>query len=122
MTSPGDPLGLHRVLPEADPGAPLPLPQRAQRLDADPEKQFDSEIEVEVETLNIDAASFRQMEEASGGDPAKVGDLVLETVRRRGKQHNPVTGSGGMLLGKVKRVGSLVEDRGVVPGDRIATL
>ncbi len=122
MADPGDPLGLHRVVPDPDPAVPLALPQRAQRLDADPAKRFESEIEVEVETLNIDAASFRQMEEAAGGDPTKVGELVLQTVERRGKQHNPVTGSGGMLLGTVKWVGDLVQDRGVVPGDRIATL
>ncbi len=48
--------------------------------------------------------------------------MVLETVRRRGKQHNPVTGSGGMLLGTVRRVGDLVKDRGLTPGDRVATL
>jgi L-erythro-3,5-diaminohexanoate dehydrogenase len=119
---PGDPLGLHRVVPEEDPSAPLPLPQRAARLDPDPNKVFESEIVVDVTTLNIDAASFRQMEEASGGDVDRVGELVLETVEKRGKQHNPVTGSGGMLVGKVRRVGALVQDRGVTVGDRIATL
>jgi len=114
---PGDPLGTHRVV--APQGA---LPQPAERLDADPAKVFETEIVVAVETLNIDAASFRQMEEARGGDAAGVGRLVLETVARRGKQHNPVTGSGGMLLGVVERVGALVRDRGFAPGDRIATL
>ncbi len=118
----GDPLGLHRVLPEGDETLPLPLPQRAARLDNDPDKLFESEILVDVETLNIDAASFRQMEEASGGESTKVGELVLATVAKRGKQHNPVTGSGGMLVGKVKRVGELVNERGVKVGDRIATL
>lgn len=119
---PGDPLGLHRVVPESDPDAPLPLPQRATRLDNDPEKRFGSEILVDVETLNIDAASFRQMEEASGGDLTKVGELVMKTVATRGKQHNPVTGSGGMLLGKVAWVGELVAERGLSVGDRVATL
>jgi L-erythro-3,5-diaminohexanoate dehydrogenase len=118
----GDPLGLHRVVPESDPDAPLPLPQRASRLDNDPSAIFESEIVVEVATLNVDAASFRQMEEAAGGDPNGVAERVLETVRSRGKQHNPVTGSGGMLLGKVRRVGELVRDRGLREGDRIATL
>ncbi|MGK3995357.1 L-erythro-3,5-diaminohexanoate dehydrogenase [Sorangium sp. So ce1024] len=113
----GDPLGTHRVLDP--PGA---LPQPAERLDADASRHFETEIVVDVETLNIDAASFRQMEEASGGDPDGVARLVLETVARRGKQHNPVTGSGGMLLGVVRRVGSLAEHRGVAVGDRIATL
>lgn len=95
----------------------LPLPQRAQRVDADPGKSFDTEIEIDVETLNIDAASFRQMEEA--GD---VATLVAKTVADRGKQHNPVTGSGGMLLGTVAKVGSAVTGRGFVVGDRVATL
>src|SRR5512146_690538 len=100
--NPGDPLGTHRVLSPR--GA---LPQPATRLDADPDKVFETEILVDVETLNIDAASFRQMEDATGGVPEAVGQLVLETVARRGKQHNPVTGSGGMLLGVVRRVGAL---------------
>jgi L-erythro-3,5-diaminohexanoate dehydrogenase len=100
----------------------LPLPQRAARLDNDRDRIFETEIVVDVETLNVDAASFRQMEEASGGDPKGVGDKVLETIAARGKQHNPVTGSGGMLLGRVARVGALAEDRGLRVGDRVATL
>ncbi len=95
----GHSLGLHRVVEE------VALPQRAARLDADRTKHFESELEVAVHTLNVDAASFRQMEEASQGDLAGVARLVEETVRTRGKQHNPVTGSGGMLLGTVTRVG-----------------
>lgn len=114
---PGDPLGTHRVI--APKGA---LPQPAEVLDASGDVAYETEIVVAVETLNVDAASFRQMEDASGGDPEGVGRLVMETVRRRGKQHNPVTGSGGMLLGTVARVGALVQDRGFSPGDRIATL
>lgn len=114
---PGDPLGTHRVI--APQGA---LPQPAERLDASEDVVYETEIVVDVETLNVDAASFRQMEEATGGTPEAVGARVMETVQRRGKQHNPVTGSGGMLLGTVRRVGALAQDRGVQPGDRIATL
>jgi len=113
----GDVFGTHRVLEPT-----TSLPQPAWRLDNDPTRSFETEILLDVETLNIDAASFRQMEEASGGDPDGVARLVLETIEKRGKQHNPVTGSGGMLLGRVRRVGSAVEDRGFRPGDRVATL
>lgn len=113
----GDPLGTHRVL------EPLGvLPQPAWRLDADASRGFATEIVVDVATLNVDAASFRQMEEASSGEPGGVARLVLETVAKRGKQHNPVTGSGGMLLGTVRSVGELAAARGFVPGDRVATL
>ena len=113
----GDPLGTHRVLEPK--GA---LPQPAERLDNDFSKAYATEIIVDVQTLNIDAASFRQMEEASHGDLDGVARLVMQTVDRRGKQHNPVTGSGGMLLGVVSHVGDLAAERGFLPGDRIATL
>lgn len=113
----GDPLGTHRVL------APLgALPQPAERLDNDFSKVFSTEIVIDVETLNIDAASFKQMEDATSGDPEGVPKLVMETVAKRGKQHNPITGSGGMLLGSVARVGDLATSRGFLPGDRVATL
>jgi L-erythro-3,5-diaminohexanoate dehydrogenase len=114
----GHPYGTHRVLEPA--GA---LPQAARKLDADFSRVFENEILIEVETLNVDAASFRQMEEASGGSDEGIGRLVMETVRERGKQHNPVTGSGGMLLGRVAAVGpALAGTSAAKVGDRIATL
>jgi L-erythro-3,5-diaminohexanoate dehydrogenase len=92
----GDRYGAHRVLEPK--GA---LPQAALRLDNDFSRLFDTEINLAVDRLNLDAASFRQMLEASGDDLDGVARLVRETVAARGKQHNPVTGSGGMLLGTV---------------------
>ena len=74
-----------------------------------------------VETLNVDAASFRQMEEGGFGDPGVV-KAVVETVRARGKQHNPVTGSGGMLLGRVAQLAPGRPTEDVKVGDRVATL
>jgi L-erythro-3,5-diaminohexanoate dehydrogenase len=117
----GERFGAHRVIEPK--GA---LPQPAQRLDASFDVPWDNEIEVDVETLNVDAASFRQMEEASGGKPEGVVALVRRTVEARGKQHNPVTDSGGMLLGVVSRIGSAARKRcdemNVREGDRVATL
>jgi L-erythro-3,5-diaminohexanoate dehydrogenase len=113
----GDPLGTHRSLEPR--GA---LPQPAWRLDNNMSECFATEILVDVRVLSVDAASFRQMEEASEGEPGGVERAILATVRERGKQHNPVTGSGGMLLGQVARVGSAVRDRGVKEGDAVATL
>jgi L-erythro-3,5-diaminohexanoate dehydrogenase len=112
----GNRYGAHRVLEPR--GA---LPQAAHKLDNDFSRHFDTEIRLEVERLNLDAASFRQLLEASQGDLDGVAQRVLETVATRGKQHNPVTGSGGMLLGKVRALGSQVSAR-LQPGDRIASL
>ncbi len=117
--------GCHRVLEPQ--GA---LPQAAWRLDSRPEHELGAEHElvIAVERLNIDAASFRQMEhaaQAAGEDiAAGVARRVRETVASRGKMHNPVTGSGGMLLGRVARVGSQLGSphRELVRGESIATL
>ncbi len=100
------------------------LPQAAWRLDARPEIWPD-EVRVAVQRLNLDAASFRQLREAShdagAPDPGAVRAAVLDIVARRGKMHNPVTGSGGMLIGAVEAVGP-DSPLGLAPGDRIATL
>ena len=115
MTS--DPYGLARVVDE--PGV---LPQRAQRLD--PALPIGSdELLIDVESLNIDAASFRQIRESCGGNPQAVVERIQEIVRGRGKLQNPVTGSGGMLLGRVREVGPAHPAHGSIkPGERIATL
>jgi L-erythro-3,5-diaminohexanoate dehydrogenase len=109
--------GTHRVLEPA--GA---LPQGAWKLDATPHAH-DNEILCDVEALNIDSASFRQIREANDDDEARVAEHIRALVDERGKHHNPVTGSGGMFIGRVREVGvalaPLVELR---PGDRIASL
>jgi len=114
--TPSSPVGLHRVLEPA--GATLP--QAAQRLDARPELWPD-EVRIAVETLNLDAASFRQLSEKHGGDGAAVRAEVLDIVAARGKMQNPVTGSGGMLIGTVEEVGP-DSPLGLSVGDRVATL
>mgnify|MGYP001244432001 FL=1 len=109
------PVGLHRVLEPAG-----VLPQAAYRLDARPEIRSD-EVRVAVERLNLDAASFRQLSEKHGGDGAAVRAEVLDIITTRGKMHNPVTGSGGMLVVVVDEVGP-DSPLPVRPGDRVATL
>src|SRR5579875_1875649 len=112
---PGSPLGLHRVLEPAG-----VLPQAARRLDPDP-AIWPDEVLVAVDRLNLDAASYRQLREAHGGDPEAMRAAVLAIVAERGKMQNPVTGSGGMLTGVVREVGPR-SPLGLRPGDRIATL
>ena len=58
-----DPTGLHRVLDDAD-GHGV-LPQAAERLDTRKELWPD-EVRIRVERLNLDAASFRQLERKHG--------------------------------------------------------
>ena len=153
VVSGGHIYGTHRAL-EPEGG----LPQAAERIDNDFSRLFEGEMLVAVETLNVDAASFAQMEGAAarevanaagggatgGGDGAPgaggaanvasgggergridelVADAVCQTVARRGKQHNPVTGSGGMLLGRVLQLApGRPAGETIAVGDRIASL
>jgi L-erythro-3,5-diaminohexanoate dehydrogenase len=114
------PIGLHRVLAPAG-----VLPQAAERLDAE-SPLWPDEVRVSVEVLNLDAASYRQLagahpDEAGGVDGAGVRAEVLDIIERRGKMQNPVTGSGGMLVGTVAEVGA-DSALGLHVGDRVATL
>jgi len=110
-----DPTGLHRVLAPAG-----VLPQAADRLDTRRELWPD-EVRVRVERLNLDAASYRQLSEQYDGRGDRVRAAVLDIVATRGKMQNPVTGSGGMLIGTVEEVGA-ESPLGLTVGDRIATL
>src|SRR4051794_38332624 len=108
-------LGVHRVLEPVG-----VLPQAALRLDADPRIGPD-EVRIAVRRINLDAASFRQLSEFHGGGGDAGRAAGLEIVERRGKMHNPVTGSGGMLIGVVDEVGP-DSPLGLQPGQRVATL
>lgn len=110
---PPDPYGLRRVVRPRG-----VLPQQAEVLD--PLLPLgEDELLIDVEHLNIDAASFRQLESTG----REIGAQVAEIVKARGKMQNPVTGSGGMLIGRVASVGpqhpAFAE---LHAGDRIATL
>ena len=111
----GDPVGTHRVLSPAG-----VLPQAAERLDTRRELWPD-EVRLRVERLNLDAASFRQLAEKHAGAGEAVRKEVLDIVARRGKMQNPVTGSGGMLIGTVEEVGP-ESPLGLQVGQRVASL
>jgi L-erythro-3,5-diaminohexanoate dehydrogenase len=117
------PVGLHRVLRPS--GDQITLPQAAECLDASPQIWAD-EVRIDVETLNLDAASYRQLvgvhRTADGQiDGAAIRASVLGIVATRGKMQNPVTGSGGMLIGTVAAVGER-SPLGLSVGDHVATL
>jgi L-erythro-3,5-diaminohexanoate dehydrogenase len=117
------PVGLHRVLEPS--GDQITLPQSAQRLDASAQIWAD-EVRIDIETLNLDAASYRQLAgvHRTAGDQvdgAAMRAAVLDIVATRGKMQNPVTGSGGMLIGTVAEVGT-ESPLGLSVGDHVATL
>lgn len=113
----GCPYGTHRVI---EPKGTLPQP--ALKIDNTMEI-YDNEILIDVRTLNIDSASFTQIKEQAKGDIEKIKEIMMDIVKTRGKHQNPVTGSGGMLIGTVEKIGPALEGKtNLKVGDKIATL
>lgn len=97
------------------------LPQAAVKIDNNMTLKA-NELLIDVITLNIDSASFTQIKKACNHDTKKMEEMILGIVNERGKMQNPVTGSGGMLIGRVKEIGPLFPDQSLHVGDKIATL
>ncbi|WP_018990408.1 L-erythro-3,5-diaminohexanoate dehydrogenase [Aromatoleum toluclasticum] len=113
----GSPYGTHRVVePQGV------LPQGAWKID-NTMSLCDNEILIDVAALNIDAASFTQIKTEAEGDLDRIAAIVRDIVGQRGKMHNPVTGSGGMLIGRVAAIGpKLIGKTDLKVGDKLATL
>jgi L-erythro-3,5-diaminohexanoate dehydrogenase len=93
----------------------------ADRLDAStPATSFEAEVDVEM--LNLDATSFRQIRQACGGDPEAMAGRIQQIVAARGKMHNPVTGSGGVLVGRLSVLGTAFWQSGLALGQRVVPL
>lgn len=113
----GSKYGAHRVIEPKG-----LLPQAARKIDNTMEI-YDNEILIDVSALNIDSASFRQLWTASEQNEDRLIEMILSIVAERGKMQNPVTGSGGMLMGSVAKIGSaLLHRKDISVGDRIASL
>lgn len=109
--------GTHRVIEPKD-----VLPQAAVKISNDMDI-YSNEILIDVQALNIDSASFTQIEEECHEDLEKIKNRILEIVEEKGKMQNPVTGSGGMLIGTIEKIGSDLEGKiDLKVGDKIATL
>ena len=116
----GNKYGTHRVIEPKG-----VLTQAAWKIDNDMSKVYSNEIVCDVISLNVDSASFTQISEACGGDEKKIGEMIMSIVAERGKQQNPVTGSGGMFIGVVSHIGEdLLKKPGfdLKVGDKIASL
>ena len=118
MQKKGNKYGTHRVIEPKG-----VLTQAAYKIDNNMDEIYSNEILCDVNALNIDSASFTQIAEACGHDNEKIGQMILDIVAERGKQQNPVTGSGGMFMGTVSKIGDDLKGKiDLKEGDRIASL
>lgn len=88
-------LGVRRCL--EPPGV---TPQAAWRLDNRPDL-WPGERRVDVELVALDPVWMRRLRDACEGDGPAMRRSLLETLAERGKLHDPVTGAGGTLVGRL---------------------
>lgn len=113
----GDRYGAHRVLDP--PGA---LPQAARRLD-NTTAPFDNEIGVSVSALHITSTSFQRLWREAGEQPDRFAGAIMGIVAAHGKFQDPLTGSGGVLLGTVDFVGPALPPRlNLAPGEQVVSM
>lgn len=112
-----DIFGSHRVL------EPIGvLPQAATRINSDP-AIFSNEILIDVIALQPTSTAFNRIRKECNDNIEDIKRTILNLVKRQGKFQDPVTKSGGILIGKVSKIGKdlkLMED--LKEGDKIATL
>lgn len=97
------------------------LPQAASKIDPSL-PIYDNELLIDVDVLNIDSASFTQIKKACANDEKKMKEMITSIIKEKGKMQNPVTGSGGMLIGTIIEKGKNHPDHTLKVGDKIATL
>ncbi len=98
------------------------LPQAAEKIDNNPEI-FPNEILVDVKALQLTSTAFNSLKKDCGEDSEKIAEKIIQIVDSCGKFQDPLTKSGGMLIGTVKKIGEELKDKiEVKPGDKIATL
>ena len=118
MQKEGNPYGLHRVIEPKN-----ILPQAALRVDNNFSDIYDNEILCNVTHLNIDAASFAVIKERAQNDITKIKEIILDIVSKYGKHKNPWTGSGGIFIGEVEKIGERLRGKiNLENGNKIASL
>ncbi len=106
--------GINRVM---EPKAVLP--PSAWRLDNRRDIE-PGEIRISVRRIHLEATSFKQISLECSNDEEKMRRKILDITLQRGKLHNPVTNTGGMLYGVVEEIGSeYPNEKNLKVGDEI---
>ena len=106
--------GTHRVMEPSD-----VLPTSAWRVDNSREIAAD-EMRIAIKRIHIEITSFKQICLEAGNDDARIREKITDIVIKRGKLHNPVTDTGGLLYGVVEEIGDAYENpKGLREGDEV---
>ena len=81
------------------------------------------EILISVKIININLTSFNEIGDETEFDEMLFRKRIMDIIAQRGKLHNPITGTGGMLFGRVLKMDAQYRNiYDLKPGDDIISL
>ncbi len=81
---------------------------------------YPNELRVSIKNLHLESTSFKQIRIESNNNIDRIKDRIIDIVIKRGKLHNPVTDTGGLLFGTVEKIGEEYDNKkGLRVGDEI---
>jgi len=106
--------GINRVL---EPQSVLPT--SAWKLDNSRAIQ-EGELRIAISRLHLEATSFKQILQEANGAEEKIKTKIMDIIILRGKLHNPVTDTGGLVVGTIEEIGPEYDNKlGLKVGDQI---
>ncbi len=106
--------GIRRVM---EPGSVLPT--IAWKVDNSREI-YPDEMRIGIRRIHLEGTSFKQISMESNNNEDAIKAKIIDIVIKRGKLHNPVTDTGGLLYGVVEEIGSEYSNkRGLKVGDEV---
>lgn len=97
------------------------VPATAWKLDNSMEIS-ETEALIRLEKINVEWDSFQQICSSCGFNENRIRAKIMDIIEKRGKLHNPFTGTGGCLLGTVEKIGKEHHDPDLKEGDRVYCL
>ena len=95
------------------------LPTSAWKLD-NSRYLREGEMRIDVKRIHLEGTSFKEICLEAGDNDQRIRQKIMDIVIRRGKLHNPVTDTGGLLYGTVSEIAPDYENRkGFKPGDEV---
>lgn len=78
------------------------------------------EICIGLRRVHVETTSFKQICQEAAYDEERIREKIKDIVIRRGKLHNPVTDTGGLLCGVVEEIDdNFKNDKGLKVGDEV---
>lgn len=95
------------------------LPTSAWRLD-NSRRILPGEMRIDVNRIHVESTSFKEICLEANDNDQRIRQKIMDIVIKRGKLHNPVTDTGGLLCGRVAEIGEVYDNRKIFrPGDEV---